>query len=160
MPLIAHIERYPYVLEDPTLLYDWVAAGAYAQINAGALLEPKLCKKLCKFIQWGLVHVISTDTHSPDKRPPRMAQGVQQLEKLLGKETAARIVRNGEGLVSFDPTGRLAGRGAYVCSEDCLAAARKTRKLERALRCKVTDEDYERVLRELALAEAPGKNEE
>ena len=29
-----------------------------------------------------------------------------------------------------------------------------------ALRCKVTDEDYERVLRELALAEAPGKNEE
>ena len=98
MPLIAHIERYPYVLEDPTLLYDWVAAGAYAQINAGALLEPKLCKKLCKFIQWGLVHVISTDTHSPDKRPPRMAQGVQQLEKLLGRETAAHIVRNGDEL--------------------------------------------------------------
>ena len=90
VPLIAHIERYPYVLEDPTLLYDWVAAGAYAQINAGALLEPKLCKKLCKFIQWGLVHVISTDTHSPDKRPPRMAQGVQQLEKLLGKCDAVK----------------------------------------------------------------------
>ena len=35
VPLIAHIERYPYVLEDPTLLYDWVAAGAYAQINVG-----------------------------------------------------------------------------------------------------------------------------
>lgn len=78
----------------------------------------------------------------------------------LGKGALHRIVRNGEGFVSFDPTGRLAGRGAYVCSEDCLAAARKTRKLERALRCKVTDEDYERVLRELALAEAPGKNEE
>lgn len=78
----------------------------------------------------------------------------------LGKGALHRIVRNGEGLVSFDPTGRLAGRGAYVCSEDCLAAARKTRKLERALRCKVTDEDYERVLRELALAEAPEKNEE
>ena len=26
LPLIAHIERYPYVLEDPTLLYNWVAA--------------------------------------------------------------------------------------------------------------------------------------
>ena len=45
-----------------------------------------------------MVHVISTDTHSPDKRPPRMAQGVQQLEKQLGKETAARIVRNGDEL--------------------------------------------------------------
>ena len=53
VPLIAHIERYPYVLEDPTLLYDWVAAGAYAQINAGALLEPTLCKKFCMCIQWG-----------------------------------------------------------------------------------------------------------
>ena len=75
LPLIAHIERYPYVLDDPTLLYEWVAAGAYAQINAGALLQDaKLRKKLCKFISWGLVHVLSTDTHSPDKRPPRMAE--------------------------------------------------------------------------------------
>ena len=75
LPLIAHIERYPYVLEDPTLLYNWVAAGAYVQINAGALLDsPKLRRTLCKFISWQLVHVISTDTHSLDKRPPRMAE--------------------------------------------------------------------------------------
>ncbi len=78
----------------------------------------------------------------------------------LGKGALHRVVRNGEGLVSFDPTGRLAGRGAYVCSEDGRAAARKTRKLAGARRCKVTDAADERVLRELALAEAPGKNEE
>lgn len=99
LPLIAHIERYPYVLDDPTLLYEWVAAGAYAQINAGALLQDaKLRKKLCKFISWGLVHVLSTDTHSPDKRPPRMAEGIQMLQKALGTEIADRIVRNGDEL--------------------------------------------------------------
>lgn len=99
LPLIAHIERYPYVLDDPTLLYEWVAAGAYAQINAGALLQDaKLRKKLCKFISWGLVHVLSTDTHSPDKRPPRMAEGIQMLQKTLGTEIADRIVRNGDEL--------------------------------------------------------------
>lgn len=70
-----------------------------------------------------------------------------------------RIVRTAEG-VAFDPTGRVAGRGAYVCSSACLAAAGKPRKLERALRCKVTDQDYERLAREIALVEAPGKNEE
>lgn len=71
LPLIAHIERYPYVLEDPTLLYNWVAAGAYVQINAGALLDsPKLRRTLCKFISWQLVHVISTDTHSLDNARP------------------------------------------------------------------------------------------
>lgn len=99
IPLIAHVERYPYVMSDPTLLYDWVAAGAYAQINAGAVLEDaKICKQLCKFISWNLVHVLSTDTHSMDKRPPRMAQALQQLEKSLGAETVERLVRNGDEL--------------------------------------------------------------
>ena len=71
-----------------------------------------------------------------------------------------RIVRTAEGAAAFAPTGRAAGRGAYVCTGACLAAAKKTRKLERALRCKVTDQDYERLAREIALVEAPGRNEE
>lgn len=71
-----------------------------------------------------------------------------------------RIVRTAEGTAAFDPTGRAAGRGAYVCTGACLAAAKKTRKLERALRCKVTDQDYERLAREIALVEAPARNEE
>ena len=75
------------------------------------------------------------------------------------KGRLARIVRTDGGAV-FDPTGRMAGRGAYVCSSTCLAQASKTRKLERALRCKVTDQDYERLGREIALVEAPGKNAE
>ena len=99
LPLIAHIERYPYVLEDPTLLYNWVAAGAYVQINAGALLDsPKLRRTLCKFISWQLVHVISTDTHSLDKRPPRMAEAAAVLEKELGRETASKLLQNGDAL--------------------------------------------------------------
>ena len=83
----------------PCCMSEWVAAGAYAQINAGALLQDaKLRKKLCKFISWGLVHVLSTDTHSSDKRPPRMAEGIQMLQKTLGTEIADRIVRNGDEL--------------------------------------------------------------
>jgi protein-tyrosine phosphatase len=98
IPLIAHVERYPYVMNDPQLLYEWVAAGAYAQINAGALLDAKLGKKLLKFIDWNLVHVLSTDAHSPDKRPPMMGEAVAMLEKKRGSETARRIVNNGDAL--------------------------------------------------------------
>ncbi len=76
------------------------------------------------------------------------------------KAAMHRIVRGPEGRVAFDASGRMPGRGAYVCSGACLAAARKTKKLERALRCKVTEEDYGRAEREIALVEAPGKNEE
>lgn len=98
VPLIAHIERYPYVLDNPQLLYEWVASGAYAQINAGALLDAKIKKKLLKFITWNLVHVISTDTHSMDKRPPNMGKAVKVIEESLGKDVAQRIVHNGDEL--------------------------------------------------------------
>ena len=82
-----------------TLLYNWVATGAYVQINAGALLDsPKLRRTLCKFISWQLVHVISTDTHSLDKRPPRMAEAAAVLEKELGRETASKLLQNGDAL--------------------------------------------------------------
>ncbi len=61
-----------------------------------------------------------------------------------------RIVRTSEGVVSFDPSGRASGRGAYVCSKECFAAARKSRRLERALRVKLTEREYDEV--EAALA--------
>jgi protein-tyrosine phosphatase len=98
IPLIAHVERYPYVMDDPQLLYEWVAAGAYAQINARALLDIKRRNKLLKWIDWDLVHVLSTDTHSLDKRPPLLGEAVAMLEKKRGSETARRIVNQGDAL--------------------------------------------------------------
>ena len=45
-----------------------------------------------------------------------------------------RIVRTPGGDVVVDPTGRLAGRGAYVCPDtDCLSTAIKKGALSRAL---------------------------
>jgi predicted RNA-binding protein YlxR (DUF448 family) len=50
------------------------------------------------------------------------------------KRDLRRIVRTPSGQVVIDPTGRLAGRGAYVCHDtDCLAIAIKKGALSRAL---------------------------
>ena len=43
--------------------------------------------------------------------------------KLAGKAELHRVVRTPSGSVAFDDTGRAPGRGAYVCSEACFAAA-------------------------------------
>lgn len=67
-----------------------------------------------------------------------------------GKSSLHRVVRSKDGSVSFDPTGRAAGRGAYVCSAECFALAQKARKLDRSLRVKVSKQDYERIAGELA----------
>ena len=68
------------------------------------------------------------------------------------KAALRRFARAADGTVSFDPSGRAPGRGAYVCSDECFQAARRGRKLERALRVKLTDEDYDRLAGEMARA--------
>ena len=50
------------------------------------------------------------------------------------KRELYRVVRTPDGQVLWDPTGKRAGRGAYVCGDPrCLDLALKQRKLERAL---------------------------
>ncbi|MFL5684629.1 MAG: RNase P modulator RnpM [Chloroflexota bacterium] len=50
------------------------------------------------------------------------------------KRDLRRIVRTSTGDVAFDPSGRLAGRGAYVCHDtDCLSIAITKGALTRAL---------------------------
>ena len=66
------------------------------------------------------------------KIPMRMCVGCGEMKP---KKELIRIVTDPEGNVSVDPTGKKAGRGAYICkSTECLKKAGKSKKL------RVTDE--------------------
>jgi len=68
-----------------------------------------------------------------------------------GKRELIRIVRSKEGEVSLDLTGKKAGRGAYICKDvKCLAAARKKKSLERALKHEIPAEVYEKLEEKLS----------
>jgi uncharacterized protein len=55
--------------------------------------------------------------------------------KAGAKRGLVRIVRDSEGRVAVDPSGKRAGRGAYLChTPACWEQALKRRGLERALR--------------------------
>jgi predicted RNA-binding protein YlxR (DUF448 family) len=74
------------------------------------------------------------------KIPMRMCLGCGEMKP---KKELVRVVKNKEGEISLDLTGRKAGRGAYVCSSaDCLQKARKSRRLEKAFSQKIPDEIY------------------
>ncbi|MBQ9044022.1 MAG: YlxR family protein [Eggerthellaceae bacterium] len=64
-----------------------------------------------------------------------------------------RIVRTDEG-VKFDATGRVPGRGAYVCSQECLSDAFSSRKLQRALRCSIERSNMDQVMADMATLSA------
>ncbi|MDI3269698.1 MAG: YlxR family protein [Bacillota bacterium] len=76
------------------------------------------------------------------KKPVRTCVG---CEVEGDKRALVRIVRTPEGTVELDPTGRKNGRGAYVCSYDCLETVLRRGRLERALRAPLSPEDKERL---------------
>ena len=79
--------------------------------------------------------------------PLRMCTGCGEMKP---KKELVRVVRSPEGEISLDLTGRKSGRGAYVCQNiDCLKAARKSRRLERAFNCPIPEEVYDQMEEEL-----------
>ena len=62
------------------------------------------------------------------KIPMRMCVGCGEMKP---KKELIRIVTDKEGNVSVDPTGKKAGRGAYICkSTDCLKKAGKSKRIK------------------------------
>ena len=63
------------------------------------------------------------------------------------KRSLARIVANAEGGIAVDSAGRLPGRGTYVCADgSCVDRGLKRGRLEYALRTKLGNEDWTRIL--------------
>jgi len=62
------------------------------------------------------------------------------------KNELLRVVRDNEGNVSVDETGRMNGRGAYLKKDiEVLEKARKTKVLENRLECKIEDSVYDKI---------------
>lgn len=60
------------------------------------------------------------------------------------KKELVRIVKSPEGEISLDLTGKKNGRGAYICkSRECLAKARKAKRLEKALETQIPENVYD-----------------
>jgi len=71
-----------------------------------------------------------------------------------------RLVRDADGRVAVDPTGKRAGRGAYLCHDPaCWEQALKRRGLERALRIEALPPEDRMALEQVAqkLGPLPGE---
>lgn len=72
------------------------------------------------------------------KVPMRTCIGCRQAKN---KKELIRVVKNKEGQVFVDLTGRQNGRGAYICAnKDCLEKAIKTKSLEKTLKTTIDGE--------------------
>lgn len=75
------------------------------------------------------------------------------------KKEMIRVVRRPDGTFAIDRTGKMNGRGAYLCPDvSCLEKARKSGGLDRSFQGHVRKDVYDALEQELKeLSEAPGE---
>jgi len=77
------------------------------------------------------------------RQPQRTCIACQRTDS---KRQLVRLVRRPDGEVLIDPTGKLAGRGAYLCaSRSCWLRALAQKRVERALKVTLTEEQAARL---------------
>jgi predicted RNA-binding protein YlxR (DUF448 family) len=84
------------------------------------------------------------------KRPKRRKRIPQRTcvacRQVRGKRDLVRVVRTPADGVQVDPTGKQAGRGAYLCrSRECWEQALGQRRLEAALHTRLSAEEKDRL---------------
>lgn len=95
VPLITHPERLHWVSDYYEDFLKAAQMGAWIQITAGAITGQfgRTAKKYAEqFLQDGYVHIIATDAHGIDRRPPILSEGVAAAALIVGETEAQHCV--------------------------------------------------------------------
>ena len=88
---------------------------------------------------------------SSKKIPMRMCTACREMKP---KKELVRVVKTPEGEIKLDFSGKLNGRGAYICASiECLKKAEKSNALSRAFSTPVSSEIYAQLEKELSSVE-------
>lgn len=79
--------------------------------------------------------------------PKRTCIGCNEIKN---KKDLIRVVKNKNGEIFVDKTGKANGRGAYICNNiECLDKALKTKRLERTFEVAIESQVYENLRGEM-----------
>ena len=94
IPVIAHIERYSALVNDPSKLKELRGLGALLQINAGSILKfwfGKTARFIKNALKNKLVDIICTDAHNDSVALPNLSKAFTRIANKFGFECASRI---------------------------------------------------------------------
>ena len=78
------------------------------------------------------------------KIPMRTCIGCREQKQ---KRDLIRVVKNKDGEIFIDKTGKANGRGTYLCNDkNCLEKAIKSKALNRAFTTEISEEVYEKLI--------------
>ncbi len=77
------------------------------------------------------------------KMPQRTCMGCNVKKD---KNEFIRIVKNKDGEINIDKTGKMPGRGAYLCDNvECLEKAMKTKRIDKVFETQIDQDIYEKL---------------
>lgn len=89
VPVLAHVERYGCMLENPERVSELKGMGVEIQINVSGILGKhgnRVKKFLYRLIKSRHVDYVGTDAHNTDSRPPEFQECYQILKKKFDAE--------------------------------------------------------------------------
>jgi protein-tyrosine phosphatase len=95
IPIISHPERNSVFARSPEVLYKLVRQGALVQLTAMSLtggFGTAVQNAAETFLRNNLAHVIASDAHDSENRPPRLSAGVEAAAKVVGPARARAMV--------------------------------------------------------------------
>lgn len=100
-PILAHIERYHSLMEDEELIDEYIKAGCLIQVNVSSFANAHrgIKKKLFRYLESGRVHLLGSDCHNLDNRPPDFTDGAQEIIKKSGREAIDVLEHNANVLI-------------------------------------------------------------
>lgn len=114
VPVITHPERLTWLEDHYAAFERLVGMGAWMQITSGSLTGrfgrgPKYLGE--KMLADGLVHILATDSHHFEVRPPLLREGREAAAKYVGEEEAERmVVERPQGIVDNTSPAQLFAR--------------------------------------------------
>ena len=99
IPILAHIERYSKAKGYKELLRVISDGYALAHINGDGLLSKETSRCCAKLIKGGYVSFLASDTHSINRRPPKIKDALEFIENKFGKSTANRLIIKSNSLL-------------------------------------------------------------
>lgn len=92
--ILAHVERYKAITDNPEYAEELYEMGIRLQINAGSICG-KGGRAARKFVNWlldrNLVFCVGTDAHNAKNRPPRMHKAANYVTQHYGEKITRRI---------------------------------------------------------------------
>ena len=95
VPVITHPERLSWIEDRYETFVDLARRGTWLQVTSGSLTgrfgeAARYWGE--RLLDEGWVHILATDAHGADRRPPLLAEGRRAAERWVGAEEAVNLV--------------------------------------------------------------------